>query len=100
MKSAYAFLALCILAAASGFAAEKTAAKGGPHSLRMEELEVRGLREKPGVLYLPVHHGITTPSPVRYDLFLTDMARPVLPREISTETSPAGIITDQGDSID
>ena len=93
MRGAAAFLAFCILAAAPGFAAEKTAAGGGPHSLRMEELEVHGLREKPGVLYLPVHHGITNPSPVRYDLFLTDMARPVLPGEIPAETSPAGEIT-------
>jgi len=45
----------------------------------MEELEVRGLREKPEVLYLPVHRGIALPSPVRYDLFLEDMARPILP---------------------
>jgi len=100
MRRAAAFLAICILAAAPGFAAEKPAAGGGSHSLRMEDLEVRGLREKPGVLYLPVHHGITIPSPVRYDLFLTDMARPVLPREIPTETSPAGEITKQGASID
>jgi hypothetical protein len=100
MKCATAFLALCILAAVPGFAAEKKAAGGAPPSLRMEELEVRGLREKPEVLYLPVHQGIAIQSPVRYDLFLTDMARPVLPREISSETSPAGAITDQGESID
>jgi hypothetical protein len=99
MRLASAFLALCILATAPGFAAEKSA-RGGPDSLRMEELEVRGLREKPGVLYLPVHHGNSNPSPVRYDLFLADMARPVLPREIHAETSPAGEITEQGDSID
>ena len=88
------FLALCILAAAPGFAAEKPATDGGSHSLRMEELEVRGLREKPGVLYLPVRRGITIPSPVRYDLFLTDMAQPVFPWEIPTETPPAGKITE------
>ncbi|MBP2673880.1 MAG: hypothetical protein H6Q84_720 [Deltaproteobacteria bacterium] len=76
MRRTVLFLALCILGAAPGVAAEKPAASGGPHSLRMEELEVRGLREKPEVLYLPVHRGITSPSPVRYDLFLKDMARP------------------------
>ena len=82
MRRAAVFLALWFLAAApAGLAAEKPAAGGGSHSLRMEELEVRGLREKPGVLYLPVHRGITIPSPVRYDLFLTDMARPVFPPE-------------------
>jgi hypothetical protein len=96
MRCAAAFLALCILATATGFAAEKTAVGGGPDSLRMEELEVRGPREKPGVLYLPVHHGITIPSPVRYDLFLTDMARPILPREIPMKTSPAGELTEHG----
>jgi len=100
MRRAVLFLALCILAAAPGFAAEKPAAGGGSHSLRMEELEVRGLREKPGVLYIPVRRGTTIPSPVRYDLFLTDMARPVLPREIPSESSPAGAITGQGAYID
>jgi hypothetical protein len=92
MRRTAAFLALCILAAAPGLAAEKPTAGGGPHSLRMEELEVRGLREKPGVLYLPVPNGITIPSPVRYDLFLTDMAQPVLPREVPAEALPAGEI--------
>jgi hypothetical protein len=94
MKLASAFLALCILATAPGFAAEKKAAGGGPDPLRMEELEVRGLREKPGALYLPVHHGNPIPSTVRYDLFLKDMARPVLPEEIPAETSPDGEITE------
>jgi hypothetical protein len=45
----------------------------------MEELEVRGLRETPEILYLPVQRVIDLPSPVRYDLFLEDMARPVVP---------------------
>ena len=94
------FLALCILTAAPGFAAEKPAAGGGSHSLRMEELEVRGLREKPEVLYLPVHRGITSPSPVRYDLFLEDMARPVFPREVRPEVPGADGIPRQGASID
>jgi hypothetical protein len=66
----------------------------------MEDLEVRGLREKPGVLYLPVHHGITVPFPVRYDLFLTDMARPVFPREVLLEAPRADRIPRQGASID
>ena len=94
------FLALCILAAAPVFAAKKPAAGGGSHSLRMEELEVRGLREKPEVLYLPVHRGIAIPSPVRYDLFLEDMARPVFPREILQEAPGADGIPRQGASID
>jgi len=44
MRRTAAFLTLCILGAAPGLAAEKPAAGGGSHSLRMEELEVRGLR--------------------------------------------------------
>jgi hypothetical protein len=83
MKSFAALTLLLLLAAAGGIAAESPGAPGGGNApLRMEELEVRGLREKPGVLYLPVHRGIEFPSPVRYDLFLEDMARPVLPREV------------------
>jgi hypothetical protein len=100
MMRAAAFLALCLLAAAPGFAAEKPAAGGGPHSLRMEDLEVRGLREKPEVLYLPVHQGITIPSPVRFDLFLEDMARPVFPRDVLPEVPRADGIPRQGASID
>ena len=100
MMRAAAFLALCLLAAAPGFAAEKPAAGGGPHSLRMEDLEVRGLREKPEVLYLPIHQGITIPSPVRFDLFLEDMARPVFPRDILPEDPRADGIPRQGASID
>ena len=100
MRRTILFLALCFLAAATGLAAEKPAARGGPHSLRMEELEVRGLREKPEVLYLPVHRGITIPSPVRNDLFLEDMARPVFPREVLPEAPQADGIPRQGASID
>jgi hypothetical protein len=100
MRRAAAFLALCILAAAPGFAADKPAAGGGSRSLRMEELEVRGLREKPGVLYLPVHRGITIPTPVRYDLFLEDMARPVFPREVLPEAPRGDGIPSKGESID
>ncbi|HLN91502.1 MAG TPA: hypothetical protein VK429_06545 [Patescibacteria group bacterium] len=100
MRRTILFLAICILAAAPGLAAEKPAAGGGSHSLRMEELEVRGLREKPEVLYLPVHRGIAIPSPVRYDLFLEDMARPVFPGEVLPEALGADGIPRQGASID
>ena len=100
MRRTILFLALCFLAAANGLAAEKPAERGGSHSLRMEELEVHGLREKPDVLYLPVHRGITIPSPVRYDLFLEDLARPVFPREVLPEVPGADGIPRQGASID
>ena len=83
MKRGAALAVLLLLATAGGFAAEPSGERGGGNApLRMEELEVRGLREKPEVLYLPVHRGIVLPSPVRYDLFLEDMARPVFPREV------------------
>ena len=100
MRCTVMFLAFCMVAAAPGVAAEKPAAGGGSHSLRMEELEVRGLREKPEVLYLPVHRGIAIPSPVRYDLFLEDMARPVFPREVQPGAPRADGIPSQGASID
>jgi len=91
MKKALVFLAILFLSAAHSPAAEpRKATGGGPHSLRMEALEVRGLREKPDILYLPVPAGIALSSPVRYDLFLEDMTRPILPREILPEMSPAG----------
>ena len=62
----------------------------GNAPLRMEDLEVRGFRETPDVLYLPVHRGIALPAPVRYDLFLEDMEKPVFPRDISPQKRPAG----------
>lgn len=96
MKRSVALAVLLLLAATRGFAVEPSGGAGGRNAplrmeelevygnapLRMEELEVRGLREKPEVLYLPVHRGIALPSPVRYDLFLEDMERPVFHREI------------------
>ena len=88
MKRAVALLALLLLTVDQGIAADPPG--GGPAPLRMEELEVRGLREKPEVLYLPVPRGIVLPSPVRYDLFLEDMEKPVFPRDISPQKRPAG----------
>ncbi len=52
--------------------------------LTMEELEVRGRREKPDRLYLPVPRGIRHAAPVRFDLLREDMTRPVLPWEIDS----------------
>lgn len=58
--------------------------------LTMEELEVRGRREKPDRLYLPVPRGIHHAAPVRFDLLREDMARPVLPWEIESRNQPVG----------
>jgi hypothetical protein len=113
MKRSVGILAILFLTAASGFAAELPGGGGGVKAplrmeelevrgdapLRMEELEVLGRRQTPEVLYLPVHRGIALPAPVRYDLFLDDMEKPVFPREISPQKQPAGRTFDQGSSI-
>lgn len=51
--------------------------------LNMEELEVRGKRGTPDVLYFPVSAGIYFLSPVRFDLIREDLVReePGRPRE-------------------
>jgi len=98
MKRVLALLAILILSAAEGFAAEPPA--GGSAPLQMDALEVRGLREKPEILYLPVHRGIVLSFPARYDLFLEDMERPVSPREIFPQIPPAGGTFEQGASLD
>ena len=56
--------------------------------LKMEELEVRGTRARPDVLYLPVPEGIYFLSPVRFDLIREDVVRPVLPEGDFGETNP------------
>lgn len=58
--------------------------------LAMEELEVRGRREKPDRLYLPVPRGIHHAAPIRFDLLREDMTRPVLPWEIDSRNQSVG----------
>lgn len=58
--------------------------------MTMEELEVRGYREKPDRLFLPVPPGIRRAAPVRYDLFREDVTKPVLPWEIDIRNTRAG----------
>jgi hypothetical protein len=70
------------------------AAGADPPPLTMEELEVRGHREKPDRLYLPVPRGIRHTVPVRFDLLREDMTRPVLPWEIDGRNKPVGGIRD------
>ncbi|MBP2675453.1 MAG: hypothetical protein H6Q84_2293 [Deltaproteobacteria bacterium] len=90
MKRFLGILALLSLLAvpAQGFAAERKKAGAPPAALRMEDLEVRGLKEKPEALYVPVLRGVSRPSPVRYDLFLVDMNRVVSPQEIVPQAPP------------
>lgn len=100
MNRALAFLATGFLAALLGITADPRSASAGSTPVRMEELEVRGLRERPGVLYVPVNPGVALASPVRYDLFLEDVARPVLPREVLPVASPSGETRRGGGSLD
>jgi hypothetical protein len=104
MKRGIGLVLILFLTVARGLAAEPPGGTGsrkeplrmeelevwGNAPLRMEDLEVRGFRETPDVLYLPVHRGIALPAPVRYDLFLEDMEKPVFPRDISPQKRPAG----------
>jgi hypothetical protein len=104
MKRGIGLVLILFLTVAQGLAAEPPGGTGsrkeplrmeelevwGNAPLRMEDLEVRGFRETPDVLYLPVHRGIALPAPVRYDLFLEDMEKPVFPRDISPQKRPAG----------
>jgi hypothetical protein len=90
MKRALPICAFLVLAAVQGMAAEPPWGEGHGATLRMEELEVLGSREKPGVLYLPVHQGIRPSAPVAYDLFLEDMTRPVYPGDRAMRTGPTG----------
>jgi len=90
MKRVASLFAVLALFATQGLTAEPPPGDGRTAPLRMEELEVRGLREKPEVLYLPVPRGIDILSPVRYDLFLDDMTRPLFPWEITSRTPQAG----------
>ena len=74
--------------------AEGTAAESP--LLTMEELEVRGFREKPGQLYLSVPNQPFFPAQVRYDLLREDLARPILPWEIVEENPGGGHLKNRG----
>lgn len=76
-------LAGLIGSGAAVFPGDGRAADVDQPPLSMEELEVRGYREKPDTLYLPVSRGIRHAAPVRFDLLREDMTRPVLPWEIN-----------------
>lgn len=58
--------------------------------LTMEELEVRGYRELPGELYLPVPGTMGSSSPVRFDLIREDILKPIPLWEILTIESAKG----------
>jgi len=77
-------LGAAITSGAAIFPGKVCAANKDRPSLTMEELEVRGRREKPDRLFLPVPGSIRHVAPVRFDLFREDMTKPVLPWEIDT----------------
>lgn len=77
-----------VLSATAGHGDEHRGSGSDLPRLKMEELEVRGMRENPDVLYLTVPEGIYFLSPVRFDLIREDVIRPVLPQAVSGETDP------------
>lgn len=77
-----AILGVLIASGVAIFPGKVCAAGKERPSLTMEELEVRGRREKPDTLFLPVPAAIRHAAPVRFDLFREDMTKPVLPWEI------------------
>ena len=79
-----------VWALSAGISIEARGEEPGGKPLTMEDLEVRGYREKPDQLYLPVPPKIFHPSPVRVDLFLEDRTRPVMPWVITRDTTAKG----------
>jgi hypothetical protein len=77
-----------LLSAGTGRSEEQRGTGADLHRLNMEELEVRGIPEKLGVLYSPVPEGVSLFSPVRFDLIREELIRPVLPQAVSGETHP------------
>ncbi len=81
-------LLLAVILPAAGRGEDRKETGAEMPRLKMEELEVRGLRGAPDVLYLPVPAGVYHLSPVRYDLIREELIRPVLPHAVSGETDP------------
>jgi len=89
----------CVPGAIAG-AKEPSGTARGPSPLKMEELEVRGLLEKPDRLYIPASRRTLPPLPTRFDFFLEDLTRPVLPWEITNERLPNGGARESGEAVD
>ena len=79
---------LCVLS--SGVSTAASGKESGGKALTMEDLEVRGYREKPDQLHLPVPLEIFHPSPVRVDLFLEDMTSPIMTWKIIRDGNAKG----------
>lgn len=65
--------------ASSPLQAADARAAQAPPPLAMEELEVRGSRDKPGPLFLPGPKPVFHYAPVHLGLFTEEMTKPVLP---------------------
>lgn len=69
--------------------ARSQGAPAGSSPLTMEELEVRGIRTKPGRLFFSAANPEPAPAEPRMDLFRDDLQKPILPWEIPG-TRPRG----------
>ena len=89
MKSPVRLIGVLLLAMALP-AAARGEDRAGPGAqmprLKMEELEIQGVRGNPEVLHLPVPEGIYFLSPVRFDLIREGLLRPALTREAGEES--------------
>ena len=85
---------LSVLAGAAALPVHAAEKEQNLPALTMEELNVRGMREKPGQLFLPVPDPIYLPSAVRYDLLVEQAHKPVRPWDISRESVNIGGIYD------
>jgi len=85
-------------AAAAGFIVASVPSTAGvpgafarePGPLKMEEVEVRGYKVKPGRLFLPDPGAGFSPSSIRFDLFREDIARPIPHGEVPDLGSTKG----------
>lgn len=90
---------LCLTYIPVGIAsAQEPSGTGARAPLKMEELEVRGVLEKPGRLYLPRPAEILISLPVRFDFFREDMVKPILPWEITSDRLPNGGARESGNA--
>lgn len=95
----FAVFCLAVVPGAIARAQEASDAAGGA-PLKMEELEVRGILEKPGRLFVPPPAQILLPLPVRFDFYREDLVKPILPWEITNDRLPNGGARESGNASD
>ncbi len=101
IRRAAALVVLCVacMPGAMARAQEPPGAAGGA-PLKMEELEVRGILEKPGRLYVPRPVEVPLSLPVRFDFYREDLVKPILPWEITNDRLPNGGSREPGNTSD